>query len=218
MFGKIIVRFDARQPAQRSLNAPHAGRELKATIDALLGWLADALRVAAIDRDRWRMCCGIHAHLGPRLRSIARPRQSGRRFPQNESEIDNILRGVWDNLGRVAAEFAHIDRLQIFPPPRHEAGDIGYTLETAEGFERMRQDGKPALIFAAHLANWELPALIATKFALDATVLYRRPNIIAVSEAVIKIRKGSMGTLVLTSLDAPFKLAAFWRGTRGHAR
>src|SRR5687768_17101742 len=31
-------------------------------------------------------------------------------FPQKPAdEIDNILRGVWDNLGRVAAEFAHID-------------------------------------------------------------------------------------------------------------
>ena len=72
------------------------------------------------------------------------------------------------------------------------------------GFERLR--GKPALIFAAHLGNWELPALIATRFALDATILYRRPNISVVSDAIIKIRKDSMGTLVATTLDAPFKL------------
>ena len=72
-----------------------------------------------------------------------------RRAPEKSpNEIEAILQGVWDNLGRVAAEFAHIDRLEIFPPPRHEAGDIAYTLEIAEGFERVRQDGKPALIFA----------------------------------------------------------------------
>jgi KDO2-lipid IV(A) lauroyltransferase len=195
-----------------SLNAPHAGRELKATIDTLLGWLAiGALRtIRAIDRRSMAdVAAAFMRTLGPRLKEhrIGRANLAAA-FPQkSESEIENILRGVWDNLGRVAAEFAHIDRLQIFPPPRHEAGDISYTLDTAEGFERLRQDGKPALIFAAHLANWELPALIATKFALDATVLYRRPNIIAVSEAVIKTRKGSMGTLVPTSLDAPFKLA-----------
>ena len=200
-----------------SLNAPHAGRELKATIDTLLGWLAiGALRtIRAIDRRSMAdVAAAFMRTLGPRLREhrIGRANLAAA-FPQkSESEIENILRGVWDNLGRVAAEFAHIDRLQIFPPPRHEAGDIGYTLDTAEGFERLRQDGKPALIFAAHLANWELPALIATKFALDATVLYRRPNIIAVSEAVIKIRKGSMGTLVPTSLDAPFKLARILEG------
>ena len=33
-------------------------------------------------------------------------------FPEKSpAEIERILRGVWDNLGRVGAEFAHIDRL-----------------------------------------------------------------------------------------------------------
>jgi Kdo2-lipid IVA lauroyltransferase/acyltransferase len=62
------------------------------------------------------------------------------------------------------------------------------------------------LVFAAHLANWELPALVAAKFRLDTAVLYRRPNIGAVSDAIIKLRKGSMGNLVPTGLDAPLKL------------
>ena len=129
-------------------------------------------------------------------------------FPEKSpTEIETILRDVWDNLGRVAAEFPHIDRLQMFHPDPEHKGDILYTQETYERFQELRQDGKPALIFAAHLANWELPALVATKYALDTTVLYRRPNIGAVSDAIIEIRKGSMGTLVPTSLDAPVKLA-----------
>ncbi|HEY2184280.1 MAG TPA: lipid A biosynthesis lauroyl acyltransferase [Xanthobacteraceae bacterium] len=193
-----------------SVNALPAGRELKAAIDTLAGWLAvGTLRaIRAIDRKAMSdFAAAFMRSAGPRLKEhrIGRANLAAA-FPEKSAgEIENILRGVWDNLGRVAAEFAHIDRLQIFPPPRHEAGDIAYTLDTAEGFERLR--GKPALIFAAHLANWELPALIATRFALDATVLYRRPNIGAVSDAVIRIRRGSMGTLVPTSLDAPFKLA-----------
>ena len=52
----------------------------------------------------------------------------------------------------------------------------------------------------------ELPALIAAKFHLDATVLYRRPNIRAVDDAIGKIRQGSMGRLIPTGLDAPVKL------------
>ncbi|HEY7246372.1 MAG TPA: lipid A biosynthesis lauroyl acyltransferase [Xanthobacteraceae bacterium] len=195
-----------------SLNVLPAGRELKATIDRVLGWLAvGALQtIRAIDRRSMAdFAAACMRMLGPRLNEHRVGRANlAAAFPEKSpGEIESILRGVWDNLGRVAAEFAHIDRLQIRAPPRHETGDIAYTLATAEGFERLRQDGKPALIFAAHLANWELPALIASKFALDATVLYRRPNIIAVSEAVIKVRKGSMGTLVPTTLDAPLKLA-----------
>jgi len=37
-------------------------------------------------------------------------------------------------------------------------------------------------------------------------VLYRRPNIGAVSDAIIQLRKGSMGNLVSTGLDAPVRL------------
>jgi len=50
--------------------------------------------------------------------------------------------------------------------------------------------GKPALVFAAHLANWELPAVIAASDGLDSVVLYRRPNLGAIADAVMALRKG----------------------------
>ncbi len=194
-----------------SLRARRAGRKLKATADALLGWLAVGMlrTIRAVDRKRMSDFAGAFMRaLGPRLKEHRLGRANlTAAFPEKSAgEIESILRGAWDNLGRVAAEFAHIDRLQILEPPKEPVGDIIYTPETEEGFHRLRRDGKPALIFAAHLANWELPALIAAKFGLDATVLYRRPNISAASDAIIQIRKGSMGRLVPTGLDAPFKL------------
>jgi KDO2-lipid IV(A) lauroyltransferase len=187
------------------------GRKAKAIGDGALGWLAiGTLRaIRAIDRKHISDSgAAFMRALGPRLKE----HQIGRAnlvaaFPEKSaSEIESILRGVWDNLGRVGAEFAHIDRLRVLDPPQEPVGDIVYTPQTEQGFHRLRCDGKPALIFAAHLANWELPALIAAKFGLAATVLYRRPNINAISDAIIAIRKGSMGTLVPTDLDAPFKL------------
>jgi len=40
-----------------------------------------------------------------------RPRQPARRLAdKGDAEIETILRGVWDNLGRVAAEIAHLDQ------------------------------------------------------------------------------------------------------------
>jgi KDO2-lipid IV(A) lauroyltransferase len=151
---------------------------------------------------------GFMRALGPRLKEhrIGRDNLAAAFPDKSPAEIEAILRGVWDNLGRVAAEFAHIDRLRMFDPDPLETGDIVYSKEVDARFRQLRCDGKPALVFAAHLANWELPALIAAKYQLDATVLYRRPNIGAVSDAIIKLRKGSMGSLVPTGLDAPFKL------------
>ena len=127
-------------------------------------------------------------------------------FPEKSpAEIDAILIGVWDNLGRVAAEFAHLDRLTIGDP--RNLPYLRFDDQMAQRFDRVRDDGKPALVFAAHLANWELPAIMASAFGLDAMVLYRRPNIGAIADAVIAIRKGSMGTMVPTGADAPIRLA-----------
>jgi KDO2-lipid IV(A) lauroyltransferase len=135
-------------------------------------------------------------------------------FPEKSpAEIESILRGVWDNLGRVGAEFAHIDRLWDY----HREQGRGRILDSDESEKialRLRDDGKPALVFAAHLANWELAAVGPHAYGIDTTVLYRRPNIPAVANAVIEMRAGCMGTLVPTSLDAPVKLAdALKRGS-----
>ncbi len=127
-------------------------------------------------------------------------------YPQkSDAEIEAILRGVWDNLGRVAVEFAHIDRLAEGDPWHRTF--IDYDAGSIERFLGLREDGKPALVFAAHLANWELPALISAADGLDTAVLYRRPNFVAVADAVLALRAGHMGELVSTSMFAPIQLA-----------
>src|SRR5262249_17834794 len=85
-------------------------------------------------------------------------------FPEKSpAEIETILRGVWDNLGRVAVEFAHIDRLQMFDPDPQQMGDIIYSSEVDKRFRQLRSDGKPALVSAAQPAKWERPGLITAK-------------------------------------------------------
>ena len=127
-------------------------------------------------------------------------------FPEKSAdEIERILLGVWDNLGRVVAEFAHLDRLAVGDP--HHLPYIHFDDISGGRFDQVRDDGKPALVFAAHLANWELPAIMSEAMGLHALVLYRRPNVGAVADAVMAIRKGSMGTLVPTDMNAPIRLA-----------
>jgi KDO2-lipid IV(A) lauroyltransferase len=187
-------------------------RSAKVGLNAMLGWLAvGMLRVIrATSRTGMANFAGrFMRRIGPRLKEheIGRANLAAAYPEKSATEIEAILSEVWDNLGRVGAEFAHIDRLSVPPPEASNPGDILYTPETFDRFQALRHDGKPALIFASHLANWELPALVASRHHLDATVLYRRPNIAAVSDAVVAIRKGSMGTLVPTGLDAPVRLA-----------
>src|SRR6266403_3757782 len=129
-------------------------------------------------------------------------------FPEKSSEeIETILAGVWDNLGRVGAEFAHLDHIWEHDPARPEDSRIEIQTRTHELFAQLRLDGKPALIFASHLANWELPALAAAAHGLDTAFLYRRPNIASADRAIQEIRAVKMGTLIAAGRDAPIKLA-----------
>ena len=130
-------------------------------------------------------------------------------FPEKSSEeIEKILNGVWDNLGRIGAEFAHLDHIWDYDPDHPEKKSrVEFTQRTKELFDQIRDDGKPALIFACHLGNWELPALAAVAHGLDAAILFRRPNSDAADRAIEKIRQVEMGTLIPAGRDAPFRLA-----------
>jgi KDO2-lipid IV(A) lauroyltransferase len=129
-------------------------------------------------------------------------------FPEKSpAEIETILAGVWDNLGRVGAEFAHLDHIWMHDPAVPEDSRIEITPRTHELFAQLRLDGKPALIFASHLGNWELPALAAVAHGLDAAILYRRPNIASADRIIEQIRAVKMGTLIPAGRDAPLKLA-----------
>jgi Kdo2-lipid IVA lauroyltransferase/acyltransferase len=130
-------------------------------------------------------------------------------FPEKSpAEIDAILAGVWDNLGRVGAEFAHLDHIWDYDPDYHpEKSRIDFSPRTKVLFDQIRDDGKPALIFACHLGNWELPALAAVAHGLDAAILYRRPNIASADRIIQEMRAVKMGTLIPAGRDAPLKLA-----------
>jgi KDO2-lipid IV(A) lauroyltransferase len=147
--------------------------------------------------------------IGPRLREqkIARANLTAAFPEKSHEEIEAILAGVWDNLGRVGAEFAHLDHIWEHDPAHPEDSRIEIEMRTHELFAQLRLDNKPALIFASHLGNWEMPALAAVAHGLDATILYRRPNIASADRIIQEIRRVKMGTLVPAGRDAPLKLA-----------
>ena len=129
-------------------------------------------------------------------------------FPEKSpQEIETVLAGVWDNLGRIGAEFAHLDHIWDYDPDRPEKSRIEFSARSEELFDQIRDDGKPALIFACHLGNWELPALAAVAHGLDAAILYRRPNIASADRIIQEMRAVKMGTLIPAGRDAPLRLA-----------
>ena len=151
----------------------------------------------------------IARSIGPMMREqkIGRANLTAAFPEKSPAEIETILAGVWDNLGRIGAEFAHLDDIWEYDPARPEDSRIAIEKRSYELFTQLRLDGKPALIFAGHLANWELPAVAAVAHGLDAAILYRRPNIASADRIIQDMRAVKMGTLIPAGRDAPLKLA-----------
>lgn len=110
--------------------------------------------------------------VGPRLRVDKNARRNlARIFPHLGAEdVDRIVRDMWDNLGRTAAEHPHLRQFDPYEPNgRIEVVGI-------EHVDRLRDDGSTGLFFGAHLANWELPPLAGAKRGLIVHLIYRRSN------------------------------------------
>lgn len=105
--------------------------------------------------------------LGPHLPSSETARKNiESAFPAiTLDEREKIVRGAWDNIGRVAAEYAHLHRIW----ERVE-------LVGGEHLEAARTSGNATIFFAGHLANWEINAICAKKNGLDISLVYRKPN------------------------------------------
>lgn len=127
-------------------------------------------------------------------------------FPEKDAAwIAATLDAAWDNLGRVIGEYVHLGEVWDFDPAHPGAGRID--TDAGEVLERLRDDGKPALLFAAHLGNWELPAVAAARHGLAAAVVYRMPNNRAVAARIQAIRGGLMGRLIRSGREGVFEMA-----------
>ena len=129
-------------------------------------------------------------------------------FPEKTpAEQKAILRGAWENFARVIAEFVFLEELAAgFDPARPDEGRI--TVAGIEKFVAMRDDGKPAIIVAAHLANWEILGVVSHTYGLKTVLPFRAPANIHLAGDVIATRERLMGKLVDSGRGASFEIAA----------
>ena len=87
---------------------------------ALLGVTLALLRALPLD---WASGLGgfVARHVGPWVPVSRVGRRNLRAaFPdKSDAEIERILAGVWDNLGRIAVEFAHLEEFCVEGTGRH---------------------------------------------------------------------------------------------------
>jgi KDO2-lipid IV(A) lauroyltransferase len=94
-----------------------------------------------------------------------------RAFPEkSDAERDEIRMTMWDNLGRVVAEYPHLEKFaSTGDDPR-----ITYQLPPGLRVDDLR--GKPVMFLSAHLANWEMLPILGYQEGLGGAAVVRPPN------------------------------------------
>jgi KDO2-lipid IV(A) lauroyltransferase len=179
--------------------------------DRIVGWLVKWLirTLRRTDPARTSAFCGrLARRFGPWLPAHKIGQANMRAaFPDRDAAwIEATLREAWENLGRVVGEYVHMARIWDFDPAHPNQGRI--ITDDVPLFEALRDDGKPALCFAAHLANWELPAIAAAAHGMASAVVYRMPNNKAVAKEIVRIRAPLMGRMIRTRAQAALEMAA----------
>ena len=122
---------------------------------------------------------------------------------KSPAELEQILAGMWDNLARLTVEYVHLDRIWDFEldnPQRQ--GNIVLDDATIERCKQLRARRGPALMFGAHLGNWEVSALAAKMFTPDVDVIFKAPRITAIADKLVELRSSSGAGLLSADASA----------------
>jgi KDO2-lipid IV(A) lauroyltransferase len=100
-------------------------------------------------------------------------------------ERERIVAGMWENLGRVVCDYAHLDSILMQADRRVEI--VG-----AEHLDALRDDGRTGILFSAHFSSWEMVTVAALMRQLPVHVVYRNANNPGL-DAYIRRRQGASG-------------------------
>ncbi len=122
--------------------------------------------------------------IGPRLAVSRRAERNLRRaLPAlGDDEIAAIVVRMWDNLGRVVAEYAHLD--EFSRDRSHDRVEI----VGAEHFRAVHESDKGAIFVSAHYGNWEINAAVAKWNGIDLVQVYRAANNPVAEALVVRAR------------------------------
>jgi len=141
----------------------------------------------------------IARSLGPYYHLSNRARRNLRKcFPEmSDAEVEKIVAEMWDNYGRLAAEYANADGFWD-----------GKTLKNIEirGIENLKKiqdDGKPGIIFTGHIGNWQMITLAAQSVGLDLTQMYRQANNPYVDYLMLRCQKLAVKNVITKKKSGP---------------
>ena len=127
--------------------------------------------------------------VGPRLGVTKRAQINLQRaLPYlGDAEARLVMRGMWDNLGRVIAEYPHLEEFKVYG----NDGRIEFVGDDI--LDPVIASGKSAIFISAHYGNWEIATMAATQRGLDVAEIYRAANNPWIDRLIASYR-GSVGS------------------------
>ena len=105
-------------------------------------------------------------------------------FPKNNSvEIKKLTKLMWNNYGRVFAEYMFIRDF------RFEKIDSKIEIIGQEILDEIKKSNKPVVFISGHFSNFELMAMHIEKAGIELSAIYRPLNNIFLNRIMEKIRK-----------------------------
>ena len=105
-------------------------------------------------------------------------------FPKNNSvEIKKLTKLMWNNYGRVFAEYMFIKDF------RFEKIDSKIEIIGQEILDEIKKSNKPVVFISGHFSNFELMAMQIEKAGIKLSAIYRPLNNIFLNRIMEKIRK-----------------------------
>jgi KDO2-lipid IV(A) lauroyltransferase len=150
---------------------------------------------------------GLARRIGPFFGVSRHARRNIRRaFPElSETEITDLIGGMWSNLGRVAAEYPHLREICVFEP--------GGRVET-HGFDHVDRAiaaGRRMIVFSGHIANWEIGMLAGVQYGISVAQIYRAANNPLMDRMIARFR-GDSGEFIPKGAIAARRAIAALRG------
>jgi len=130
---------------------------------------------------------------------------------KTQPEIEQILKGMWDNVGRLMMEYAVLDKLWDYTPTVSSVPRIALSSTFVETIKGLQRTSGPALFFGAHLANWELLPIVSAVFGVKPAMLFRPPGPNPVANEIVRLRSKVGGCLIDARSGAALQLRSALR-------
>lgn len=128
-------------------------------------------------------------------------------FPSYTSEsVKELASHSWEHLGMTLFEYPHL--YTFAQNSQHLLSTQQIQIIGMEHIERLQQAALPSIVFSAHLGNWELSAVFAKHFNIEAHALYVPPTLPMANHILTKQRGLSMGPTIPTTQPCMRKIYA----------